>query len=560
MATNLSVFNKSIDLIVEFLNDKGFSDISLQLQEQAKNKKLDNPNDEYFPNAEDVTKLERIFATNILTECIPIPETDLNSNNNKKRNISRSFKPVTLRDVEDEWESDEEYGYTMKRVHEKDLNAYAASEYEAMTLPHESYEHYPVYEMDENTLNIVNAKLDALRGFPEELKKLARSLGITDDEYDNANDDERKEMLLEHFQAELGIPVSVKEDNESNTTEEYESYYLKIIQVKNRTGFQETKDFPIIMGDLIAGRYQVQEYLGSAAFSTAIQCYDFVTNQAVCLKVITNNKDFLDQSLDEIKLLSIVKNACNDNLDDYNLLRIHDYFYYKEHLFLVTELLRDNLYEFYSYNLNSGDEIYFNLKRLKSVAKQILVALEYIHNLGMIHCDLKPENILIKSYSRCLIKVIDLGSSCFIKDHLSSYIQSRSYRAPEVILGLPYGRKIDIWSVGCILAELFTGEVLFLNDTLSTLLARVEAIIGTIPAHMKNKGAYTWRYFTNDGVLYDRRPEGPVIIKTKQTSLKHRLDTDDKMFLDFMTRLLRIDPAERPTASEALSHPWLEDA
>lgn len=57
--------------------------------------------------------------------------------------------------------------------------------------------------------------------------------------------------------------------------------------------------------------------------------------------------------------------------------------------------------------------------------------------------------------------MIDLGSSCFITDHLSSYVQSRSYRAPEVILGLPYGQKIDIWSLGCILAELATGYVLF---------------------------------------------------------------------------------------------------
>lgn len=62
---------------------------------------------------------------------------------------------------------------------------------------------------------------------------------------------------------------------------------------------------------------------------------------------------------------------------------------------------------------------------------------------------------------RCEVKVIDLGSSCFITDHLSSYVQSRSYRAPEVILGLAYGQKIDIWSLGCILAELATGYVLF---------------------------------------------------------------------------------------------------
>lgn len=63
--------------------------------------------------------------------------------------------------------------------------------------------------------------------------------------------------------------------------------------------------------------------------------------------------------------------------------------------------------------------------------------------------------------SRCEVKVIDLGSSCFITDHLSSYVQSRSYRAPEVILGLAYGQKIDLWSLGCILAELATGYVLF---------------------------------------------------------------------------------------------------
>ena len=64
-------------------------------------------------------------------------------------------------------------------------------------------------------------------------------------------------------------------------------------------------------------------------------------------------------------------------------------------------------------------------------------------------------------WPRCEVKVIDLGSSCFISDHLSSYVQSRSYRAPEVILGLPYDQKIDIWSFGCILAELLTGSVLF---------------------------------------------------------------------------------------------------
>ena len=88
--------------------------------------------------------------------------------------------------------------------------------------------------------------------------------------------------------------------------------------------------------------------------------------------------------------------------------------------------------------------------------------------LGVIHCDLKPENIVIKSYSRCEIKVIDFGSSCFITDNLTTYIQSRSYRAPEVILGCEYDYRIDIWSVGAILAELYTGLVHIETDFYNT--------------------------------------------------------------------------------------------
>jgi len=178
------------------------------------------------------------------------------------------------------------------------------------------------------------------------------------------------------------------------------------------------------------------------------------------MKIIENNKDYFDQSVDEIKLLRYINANCED-LDGKNLLRLYDFFYHKEHLFIVTELLRDNLYEYSKYNREQEKKAYFSIPRLQIITKQILTALSYIHDLKLIHCDLKPENILIKSYSRSEIKVIDFGSSCFIHDHLSSYVQSRSYRAPEVILGCSYDYKIDIWSLGCILAELLTGYVLF---------------------------------------------------------------------------------------------------
>ncbi len=90
--------------------------------------------------------------------------------------------------------------------------------------------------------------------------------------------------------------------------------------------------------------------------------------------------------------------------------------------------------EFSKFNRENEIEVYFTIGKLQKITKQILIGLEYIHDLRLIHCDLKPENILMKSYHKCEIKIIDFGSSCFIHDVLSNYVQSRSYRAPEVIL------------------------------------------------------------------------------------------------------------------------------
>lgn len=170
--------------------------------------------------------------------------------------------------------------------------------------------------------------------------------------------------------------------------------------------------------------------------------------------MVKNNKHYMDQSLDEIKLLLFLNDK--SDCDRHHVLKMFDFFYHKEHLIIVTEvrgcaactqsvnlnsnplqpttqqLLKDNLYEFQKYLYDAQLEPYFTVPRLQRIARQCLHALHYIHSQNVIHCDLKPENILIQSYSRCDVKIIDFGSSCFTTDQLTNYIQSRSYRAPEV--------------------------------------------------------------------------------------------------------------------------------
>ena len=118
------------------------------------------------------------------------------------------------------------------------------------------------------------------------------------------------------------------------------------------------------------------------------------------------------------------------------------------------------------------------MKVIKNMAIQLLISLRYLKKLKVIHCDLKPENILLKYYNKSLIKVIDFGSSCLVDERIYTYIQSRFYRAPEIILGLPYDYQIDMWSFGCIICELFTGFPIFPGESESEQLMLFMEVLG----------------------------------------------------------------------------------
>jgi dual specificity protein kinase YAK1 len=113
---------------------------------------------------------------------------------------------------------------------------------------------------------------------------------------------------------------------------------------------------------------------------------------------------------------------------------------------------------------------------------QILECLVTLRSASMIHCDLKPENILLVAPTDTECRVIDFGSACFEGRTIYSYIQSRFYRSPEIILGHPYNSMVDMWSLGCIAAELYLGLPLFPGASHYDMLARIGGYIGT-PSH-----------------------------------------------------------------------------
>lgn len=107
--------------------------------------------------------------------------------------------------------------------------------------------------------------------------------------------------------------------------------------------------------------------------------------------------------------------------------------------------------------------------------------------MGVIHCDLKPENLIYTDNTCTKLKVIDFGSSCFNYKEGFSYVMSRYYRAPEIVLGMPYNTAADMWSVGCIVAEMVMGRPLFPAVDENELIECFQMMLGELPVEMLNK-------------------------------------------------------------------------
>ena len=320
-----------------------------------------------------------------------------------------------------------------------------------------------------------------------------------------------------------------------------------------------------VIHDHIAYRFEVLKVIGKGTFGVVLQAYDHKEHISVALKIIRNEARFHTQAKEEIKILT--KLLENDPDDKFNVVHMYENFMFRNHPCIVFELLSLNLFELMKKNSFKG----FSLSLIRRFAFSIVKCLYALSKYDIIHCDLKPENILLKQQHRSGIKVIDFGSSCFSNKRVHTYIQSRYYRSPEVILCGKYGPAIDMWSLGCILSELFSGRPLLDGENEGDQLACMIGLINTPPPSFLNKCKTTKvrQFFDSAGnpvycaryVQGQYRPEACRSTGGRirfQPGARVLLPTcKDMEFVDFVKHCLVWDPADRMTPLQALSHPWL---
>jgi homeodomain interacting protein kinase len=240
--------------------------------------------------------------------------------------------------------------------------------------------------------------------------------------------------------------------------------------------------------------YEVLEFLGRGTFGQVVKSWNKRTNEIVAIKILKNHPSYARQGQIEVSILSRLG---QENADEYNLVRAYEVFQHKNHTCLVFEMLEQNLYDFLKQNKFSP----LPLKCIRPIVQQVLYALSKLKRLGLIHADLKPENIMLVDPIRqpYKIKVIDFGSASHVSKAVqSTYLQSRYYRAPEILLGLPFCESIDIWSLGCVMAELFLGWPLYPGSSEYDQLRYICQTQGSPPEHMLRAASKTVRFFNRE--------------------------------------------------------------
>ncbi|CAB1422549.1 unnamed protein product [Pleuronectes platessa] len=276
----------------------------------------------------------------------------------------------------------------------------------------------------------------------------------------------------------------------------------------------QNSELNISEGDLIPSPttyYLAEKYLGNGAYGMVIRCRNVTTGETVALKIIQSLEN-IDCAQEEEVILRTMKKLHSDR---FNIVSLYETFLYKEHYCLVFELLDMDLQKFKQ--INPGQHL--QLKQIRPILQQLATALEFLNSAGIIHADLKPDNVMLVDHVRqpLKVKVIDFGLSLDDPEEMTGEIfQTLWYRSPEILSKDPFSGNIDVWSLGCIAAEMSMGVPLFpAND---------EDDLGNHPVWVED-------------------------------ALAEYVDL--QCFMDLMTQMLMMSQHERITPSLILQHPFI---
>uniref|UniRef100_A0A8C1XR76 non-specific serine/threonine protein kinase n=1 Tax=Cyprinus carpio TaxID=7962 RepID=A0A8C1XR76_CYPCA len=345
-------------------------------------------------------------------------------------------------------------------------------------------------------------------------------------------------------------------------------------------------DYQLVQHEVLCSMkhtYEVLEFLGRGTFGQVVKCWKRGTNEIVAVKILKNHPSYARQGQIEV---SILARLSGENAEEHNLVRAFECFQHRSHTCLVFEMLEQNLYDFLKQNKFSP----LPLKVIRPVLQQVATALKKLKSLGLIHADLKPENIMLVDPVRqpFRVKVIDFGSASHVsKAVCSTYLQSRYYRAPEIILGLPFCEAIDMWSLGCVIAELFLGWPLYPGALEYDQIRYISQTQGLPGEQLLNVGTKTARFFCKES-------DSPYTAWRLKTTEEHETETglkskearkyifsclddighvnlmlnmegcdqlaekaDRREFVDLLKMMLMIDADQRIAPSDALTHPFV---
>ncbi|KAH3956308.1 hypothetical protein HBI80_248040 [Parastagonospora nodorum] len=379
--------------------------------------------------------------------------------------------------------------------------------------------------------------------------------------------------------------------------------YVQVVPDKSYTKDQKVDDedghYIVVPEAELTERYQIEKLLGQGTCGKVVQAYDRKKGTKCAIKVIRSVPKYRDASRIELRVLSTL--ASNDKHNINRCIHLRDCFDFRNHICIVTDLYGQSVFDF----LKSNGFVPFPSSHIQKFAKQLFTSVAFLHDLNLIHTDLKPENILLVNnncqtftYNRTVpsssttvnrsarhrkvlldpeIRLIDFGSATFNDEHHSSVVSTRHYRAPEIILNLGWSFPCDIWSIGCILVEFFTGDALFYMHNNLEHLAMMEAVCGgkidrdIVRAVCKQDRGSSQNFANSAATYFKNYKLDYPNTETKKTSKEHvkamkKLPetipnhTDfNRQFLDLLRQIFVYDPTKRITAKQALQHPWFKE-